>query len=262
MCAWYTGEFVKYRVLPTDGRIPWGQMSDQHKALVDLDRSRNEIALVDLKGGKTLYGIDAMFALTGTWIPLLKLVLNFPGFKGVMNWVYKTISYNRRMMVGGKPASHSTSCEPDFHLTWRLIYLVSSLLVGAAAWYGVGNHIFREESGGWQLLTFTGIGWMAMFAATMILPFRLRMEYLGNLATLLNISTLMFAPGLWLISLAGKNLSGLMFMNVLIVFIAMYLFHERRIANLGLHHRWQWVWLVTSMSSFVAWAIYYGSVNP
>jgi predicted DCC family thiol-disulfide oxidoreductase YuxK len=261
MCAWYTGEFVKHGVLESDGRIPWSQMDAQHAAQVDRDRSRNEIALVDLKTGETLYGIDAMFAMTGALAPVLKPVLRFPAFRFMMKGVYKLITFNRRMMAGGKPGNPATECEPDFNLTWRVIYLGLSLLLGAAAWFGVGNHLFNGVEAGWQLLAFAATGWFAMGATTLVLPFRARMEYLGNLATLLNISSLLLLPGLLLNALAGVALPGLMILNALFAHTVIFLAHERRIAKLGLSYRWQWVWLVISASSLSAWATYFGWIQ-
>lgn len=261
MCAWYTGEFVKHGVLADDGRIPWDQMNGLHQAQVDRERSRNEIALVDLKGGETLYGIEAMFAMTGALAPALKPLLRFPAFKGMMKMVYKLITYNRRMMAGGKPGNRATSCEPDFNLTWRVIYLGISLLFGSAAWFGVGNHLFNGVEAGWQLLAFAATGWFAMAATTLILPFRARMEYLGNLATLLNISGLLLLPCLLLNALAGVNLPGLMILNAIFAHTVIFLAHERRIAKLGLSYRWQWAWLVISVSSLSAWATFFGWIH-
>jgi hypothetical protein len=261
MCAWYTGEFVKHGVLEAEARVPWGQMEDKHRENVDVDRSRNEIALVDLEGGATLYGIDAMFAMTANLAPVLRPFLKLGVVRGGMKIVYKLITYNRRMMAGGAPGTDAKSCEPDFNLTWRMIYLVVSLIAAAGIWFGVGNHLFQDVQGGIGLLAFAGTGWGLMTATTLALPFRQRMEYLGHLATLLNIASLLLLPGLILNALAGVVLPGLMILNAAFAHTFIFVLHEKRIEKLGLSATWSWAWLIIAISSISAWATWFGWIH-
>jgi len=65
LCEWYTGLFVKYKLLEPQGRVEFSKIQPAMLSLLDADRGRNEIPLLDTSSGKVLYGIDALLDILG-----------------------------------------------------------------------------------------------------------------------------------------------------------------------------------------------------
>ena len=69
LCSWYTSLFVKYGLLNPDGRKPFSSLDDILARQIDLDKSRNEIPLIDTVSGKVFYGIDSLLEVLGEKMP-------------------------------------------------------------------------------------------------------------------------------------------------------------------------------------------------
>jgi predicted DCC family thiol-disulfide oxidoreductase YuxK len=72
LCCWYTDAFVQTGLLPQEGRQSFTATQLTSLPQFDLDRSKDEIPLIDNRGGATLYGIDSLVYLLGQrwpWIP-------------------------------------------------------------------------------------------------------------------------------------------------------------------------------------------------
>lgn len=254
MCAWYTGAFVNAGVLEENNRVPWTQMDGAVKQQVDKDRSRNEIALVDKATGETTYGIDSMFILVGSAFPLLKPILKIGVFRFAMRQLYKLITYNRRMMAGKVSSLGEKGCNPDFNLAWRLVYIVLALVVGSFAMLGAGNTFLPDHPAGLELLQIAFTGWGIMGVATLILPFRKRMDYLGNLATLLLIGSAILLPALVIQAIAGQVLPGLTPLAAGIAHTVMIVSHEKRAQQFGIRGFWSTVWIIAFAISLIGWS--------
>ena len=55
MCTLYTSGFIKVKMLDKNGRKPFVTISEEEQNYIDLDKAKNEIALVDTKNKKALY---------------------------------------------------------------------------------------------------------------------------------------------------------------------------------------------------------------
>src|ERR1044072_3571649 len=102
-CEVYTSAFVKVGILRKEERIRFSDLSNQEFILrMDAARQGNEIPLVDLNGGETLYGLDAMLFLLGKkwkWIPK---IFRFRPLYFFFRQFYALISYNRRIILAKK----------------------------------------------------------------------------------------------------------------------------------------------------------------
>src|SRR6185369_3296957 len=98
MCNIYSGAFVKTGMLDRHGRMPYNDISDQVKALIDLNRSRNEIALVDISNNKVIYGLDSLLIILGNNFPFIKIIFRFKPLYWFMKKVYSFISFNRKVI--------------------------------------------------------------------------------------------------------------------------------------------------------------------
>lgn len=127
LCKAYTGAFVKAGMLDENGREAYSSTLPQTCTLINMDRARNEIALVNTRSGQVYYGIDSLFRILGHAFPLLAPVFRLRAFRAVMKQVYSFISYNRKVIIPVK--SSEDGCVPDFNLPYRLAYIVFTWLV-------------------------------------------------------------------------------------------------------------------------------------
>jgi predicted DCC family thiol-disulfide oxidoreductase YuxK len=127
LCKAYTGEFVKTGMLDENGREAYSSATPPTCTLVNMDRARNEIALVNTKSGQVYYGIDSLFRILGNAFPVFAPLFRLSAFRAIMKQVYSFISYNRKVII--PVMSSEDGCVPDFNLPYRLAYIISTWLV-------------------------------------------------------------------------------------------------------------------------------------
>ncbi len=121
MCNWYTQKFVDVGVLPENGRMPFSKLENQFSEILDFNKARHEIPLIDKTTNTVIYGLDAFLLLFVRIFPIFKTFLGNKYIKGVLRIFYKFISYNRRVIVG---ENAKTSTSPNFHFGYRLAYII------------------------------------------------------------------------------------------------------------------------------------------
>ena len=74
LCAWYSGLFVKYKLLAPENRQPFSTASEKLVSLIDFEKGRNEIPLIDSTSGTVLYGLDALLSILGAPYPIIEKI--------------------------------------------------------------------------------------------------------------------------------------------------------------------------------------------
>jgi len=194
MCRWYTSKFVNAGILLEHNRISFAKLEgldlvDQ----IDFEIGRDEIPLVDLGGGKTIYGVDSMVHLLARKLPWLPAVVAFPPINWLMRHLYKLISYNRRIMAPSANQTIKYDCTPHFNWTYRLIYLALTFALGISL---IANYALlflapTVQFGLLSLLLFL-LHQTCIFTKT-----NTKMEYLGQLGTVLTLTAFCLAPALF-----------------------------------------------------------------
>lgn len=203
MCCAYTKAFIKVGLLEEDGRIPFSELAESNLACqLDLDRSRHEIPLVDKNQTETIYGLDSMLTILEQKIPFLVKVARFRPFYLVLEQFYKFVSYNRQIIaakanttgrVNHKMTTNLTKfptqsnhfdCSPDFHLFYRLTYLLFA--------FGLSALIFSQLTIIHTDATLIGC---SLFGLVSFIAFRNNLwDWLGHLGTSLLIGALFLMP--------------------------------------------------------------------
>jgi hypothetical protein len=198
MCCWYTGEFVRLGFLKEEGRRSFSELSESEwMDNIDLDRSRDEIPLIDTAGGDTLYGIDSLSYLLGQRLPFIPKALSYRPLRWFFSRLYKFISYNRREIAASPPSKEGIDCTPHFNLFYRLLYLFFSLSVGAmligkfTMMYLPGTAIYLVP-GVVILLLLPALGWSLQKGVT----------YAGLMSTVILMMGLLLIPAFWWSALA------------------------------------------------------------
>lgn len=146
LCNAYTGCFVKLGWL--NNRTGFAQAGPELMAHIDLDRARHEIPLYDTESKATLYGLDALFLILGTKMPVFKPLFRSRSFRAIVKQLYQIITYNRRIIAGSRAPEQGFDCAPDRNPFYRWVYIV--LATGTAgAWYA-SNWPANDQ--GWYLI--------------------------------------------------------------------------------------------------------------
>jgi predicted DCC family thiol-disulfide oxidoreductase YuxK len=96
-CTWYSGLFVKFGFLNPEGRKAFSEIDESLLSKINLDKSRNEIPLLDTSTNKVVYGIDALLEVLDHKLPFVRTVGNVAPVKWLLKKIYRLISYNRKM---------------------------------------------------------------------------------------------------------------------------------------------------------------------
>ncbi len=187
MCKWYTGAFVQAGLIEDGNRVSFSEL--QSEALVDaldLERSRDEIPLIDLNGQPTLYGVDGLVYLLGKRAPVIPRMMKIAPIDWFFRKLYKLVSYNRRVMAPSAPQKIKYDCAPHFNLKYRLLYLVTGGVVGTLLLKGLFGSLAI-----WGLV---GMGFLPAFLFTR----ERAIEWMGQWSTILLIGGLLTLPGRWL----------------------------------------------------------------
>jgi predicted DCC family thiol-disulfide oxidoreductase YuxK len=185
LCSWYSGLFIKYGFLESNGRKPYSTLDDSLLAKIDSGKSRNEIPLLDTTSGKVLYGIDALLEILDTKIPCIKRTGNVPVIKWFLKKIYKLVSYNRKVIVVKQCGTGQIDCAPDMNYTYRSVWMSLGLLINTLLLFPLHEYLLSPLSfyhlSFWQLQS----GHLALVAVNCILALSFSrnkgFEYLGQI---------------------------------------------------------------------------------
>jgi len=253
MCAIYTSGFIKWGLIGEENRLPFAQLKDQQfVAQMDRERSRNEIPLVDLDGGRTLYGIDAMLFILTQKLPFLRMLFRLRAVDWFFRRLYKLISYNRRVIVGGQYCSTNFDCAPDFNLKYRVVFMLAATTFALWITYLFGKALapafsLDPAAAGLVALAVCGTGWFVHQAyAALLLKGTRRFDYLGHMGMVKITGVLPLLLTIWFGGLAeGTNVLWFGAASVLISGVLMFRQHRRRVRNYEFDPAWTWLWFFT-----------------
>lgn len=251
MCNIYSKGFIKSGMLDESGREAFTELSFKNKNLIDFNRAKNEIALVDHNKNKVIYGLDSLLLIIGNSFPTLGKMARIQPLYWFFKKLYSFVSYNRKQIIPSKNDDENSSCIPDFNLKYRLIYvgfvvLFSGLVLSIfSSKLGLNlNQNFARE----LMICLGQIAWQTLFLR-MYLKEKI-WDYLGNMMTVSLIGNLLLVPVLF------TNLSpyfNLIYFGV-VVFI-MFLEHLRRcrILKLNLLPTISWIIFRLTALAIIIW---------
>ncbi|MBP2616727.1 DCC1-like thiol-disulfide oxidoreductase family protein [Chryseobacterium jejuense] len=131
MCNIYSKGFTTCGMLDTGGREAFTEISVSNKNLIDFNRAKNEIALVDHENNKVTYGLDSLLLIIGSSFPLLEKIARIQPLYWLFKKLYSFVSYNRKQIIPSKKDNTEQSCVPDFNLKYRVAYITFVALFSA-----------------------------------------------------------------------------------------------------------------------------------
>ena len=237
LCQWYTGLFVKYKLLEPSGRIEFSRIDDNMLSLLDVDRGRNEIPLLDTQSGKVLYGIDALLDILGQKMPFVPAIGNLPLVKWFLLKLYKLISYNRKVIVATRCGKGRFDCAPEFNSFYRLLFMTLFFVFNTIMLIPIQEHVLTPVSfyhlDAYQLQYAHLVLVSINCTIALFLDRRLCIEYLGQVNMLALVTILLLVP-LMLINAAvgASELFNLIYLCGLLLFVIKEYFRRMRYAGI------------------------------
>ena len=233
MCNLYTRAFIKTGMLDENGREPYQQMPPEFCALVNRQRSVDEIALVNRTTGEVSYGINSMFTIIGNAYPLLKPLFSFKPFVTLMSKVYAFVSSNRKVIIPVK--KNEAAINPTFKLRYRIAYLVFTGLVTSLILTAYARLLVPVMQAGSVYSAYMICGVQILVQGILIgfVDPTKRWDYLGNMMTISLAGSLLLLPMLLLNNLVPVNIL-VIIAYFMAVTAGMLLEHIRRSRLLGI----------------------------
>ncbi|HEY8399680.1 MAG TPA: hypothetical protein VIK89_00385 [Cytophagaceae bacterium] len=237
MCRLYTGAFIKSGMLDENGRQAYAKMQEEVSCIIDKQRARNEIALVDTRTNTVVYGVDSLFKVIGNSFPLLNKLFNLSWFRFIIRKLYSFISYNRKVIIPDINFEAPNACVPDYHAGYRWLYIVISWLLTSIVLFNYSTYFpaYIPESNALREFFICGGQIFFQFLLVSLLRKGRVMEYLGNMMTVsLGGAFLLLLPML-LVKLGVAVLPELFLIYFVLVVGVMFIEHVRRVKILKLN---------------------------
>ena len=198
LCSWYSSLFVRYGLLPADGRRPFSTLESSLLTVIDTDRGRNEIPLLDTRSGKVLYGIDALLEILGERYNTIKTIGKIKPFHWLLTKLYKLVSYNRKVIVAKKCGKGSIDCSPDMNYRYRMLFLLLTLIFNSVLLFPLNDAVFFSVAGSIVPANKLQAAHFTLVISNCLLALRLSkikaMEYLGQISMLALLTILLLIP--------------------------------------------------------------------
>lgn len=207
LCDWYSALFVKYKLLAPGSRQPFSHLSPELISLIDLDKSRNEIPLINTATGHVRYGIDALLTIFGQRFPLIEKLGRLSPINFLLRKLYKFISFNRKVIVAKRCGPGEIDCTPGMNYFYRLLFMLLFLVFNTVMLWPIHDTILIHLDGitvsSNAVITahFVLIG-INCLAATGLSK-NTAIEYLGQANMLALLTILLLLPLLLFIKLFG-----------------------------------------------------------
>ncbi|WP_143883589.1 DCC1-like thiol-disulfide oxidoreductase family protein [Chryseobacterium binzhouense] len=247
LCNLYSKGFIKSGMLSENGREAFTELSLSNEKLIDLNRAKNEIALVDYKKNTVIYGLDSLLLIIGNSFPTLEKIARIKPLYWFFKKLYSFVSYNRKQIIPSAKDHSVKACVPDFSLKYRLAYITfvtffSSYILSAFSG-NLGLNL-QQNFGRELFICLSQIIWQTIFLKSYLKE--KFWDYLGNMMTVSLIGTLLLIPGLLF---SFNSLSAIVYFGI-VVFI-MFLEHLRRCKVLQLNFLPTISWMIFRITVLV-----------
>jgi len=194
MCNLYSKAFINCGMLDKEGRENFSEMSAQNELIIDYNRAKNEIALINHDKNEVAYGLDSLLVIIGNSFPTLEKIGRLKPVYWFFKKLYSLVTYNRKIIVPSGKLITEKSCVPSFNLKYRLFYIFVALLFSSV----IFSHYFSRIlpiKGNFEFLLVAFL--ITLSFEIIILGFfskRKLFDYLGNFATVILSGALFLLP--------------------------------------------------------------------
>lgn len=240
------GKTIAYRALPAD-----------LQKKVDLNRFRNEMALIDTTEDTSLYGAEGVMVIFNACWPWFRILMRFSVFRFLFRHFYKTIAFNRYVIA---PPDDLINCDcyPETNARYRAGYMAvciagAVLLTGLFGASVSGLYNIPAVTGAGHMLLIAGTGWLFQLLIAYFTSGRQFIDYAGHWATIMFAGVLPLLISGLILPLMHAPSVVLPCISVGISFPLMLYMHIRRARFIGVS---QWLtvfWVISLAATALFW---------
>ncbi|MBO9198991.1 MULTISPECIES: DCC1-like thiol-disulfide oxidoreductase family protein [Niastella] len=198
LCTAYTSAFVKGGLLTREGRQSFTAASPELLHSINWQRSKNEIPLLDPGTRQVWYGIDALLEILGQKCAFIKTIGRVTPINWLLKKLYSFISYNRKVIVAIKTSPLKVDCSPSFNLFYRVLFLITFLVINTLLIFPVHQHLLTQIPG-YSLSVIQLLGLHATMVVlncllALFLPKQTALDYLGQVNMITLVTNLLLIP--------------------------------------------------------------------
>ncbi len=197
MCNIYGKCFSEIGLIDKNTISPYQTIHDFYANQIDMERAKNEIALLDTETATTHYGIDAMIEILAHHSTLFKKFLYSQLIYAFLLRLYRFISYNRKVIYPTLKNENLRDCTPEVNTKYRWFYIIFVAIFTGLVLNQFAFHLNARL--GWEhtwvrefLICFGQIGWQLV--AISFFKKNKRLDYLGNMSTVSMIGGILLLP--------------------------------------------------------------------
>jgi predicted DCC family thiol-disulfide oxidoreductase YuxK len=253
MCATYTNAFVKCGFIKNENRVNFTTITPQLLSIIDIEKSKNEIPVIDSDTNEVYYGIDGLLEILNTKISFIKSLGNVKPIKWFLQKLYKFISFNRRVIVATEPATCNFNCTPQLNVKYRLFFALFFLLFNTIMLFPlhtwvIQNSIFKVDVIQLQIAHFLLVASNLLVA--ICINKRDAIEYIGQVNMLATLVIILFVPLIIINKIANEPL--ILFNNAYMLGLTIFISNEyiRRMKFAHILPNYKWVPIVNAVCIF------------
>lgn len=197
LCSAYTSAFVKTGMLDKEGRKDFSSIAPELLAKIDVNKSVNEIPLIDTKTNEVWYGIDALLEILQQRIPGIREAGNIRPVKWFLQRLYKFISYNRRVIVAAENKNQGFDCTPTFNVKYRFVFLAVFLVFNTMMLFPLQQHVLYKSIFNSNIISLQAVHTafvLINIGIALLLNQKDRFEYLGQINMIALVAMLLCIP--------------------------------------------------------------------
>jgi hypothetical protein len=244
LCAAYTSAFVSTGLINPEGRKDFSHLDEELLPLLDTERCRQEIPVIDRQTRQVWYGIDGLLEILGHKYNWIKNTGHIRPVKWMLYKIYRLISYNRRVIVANAAPAGNFDCTPQFNTRYRTLLLALFLLVNTFLLLPVRDYVMQNSyfsastAFSLQLVHFGLVALNIMLCFS--LPRLTAWEYIGQISMLALCMLLLLLPLVLLNRLLPEmyDLNNLYLGALCCFFIYEY---RRRMRFAGILRQYKWI---------------------
>lgn len=257
VCTSMRNMMVAYTSIPASQITAYKDLSAAELQRIDPERFKNEMALIDLSGGATLYGAEGVAHIFASQYRLIAWLLRFRIPYSIFTFLYN-VQANNRYIMATPYSKFECDCLPAPTLRYRLAYIVITYLIaiGLTALLGMslanlgGTTLSRAAA---QMLLIAGTGWVLQLSLAAAFMRSRKLEYFGHAGSIMVAGLLVLIPWMLLHAVTGITNPWIPAVSMVISSGLMLYLHIGRIRYLKLTQAWTITWFVLLQTTAAAW---------
>lgn len=262
VCSSLRGVVLRLTSIPEVKIKAYKDLTPDLSGHVDPEKFKNVMALIDMSGGKTIYGAEGVAHIFSSQYKIIDFLFRFKSIFKLFNFFYKTSAYNRYIIATPK-SKFKCDCFPDRVVKYRINYIMITLLISVflTAMFGISLRNFfngmQSFEASKQMLLMAGTGWVFQILLTIIILKDKALDYIGHLGSIMVVGLLILVPWMLFYAVSGILNPYLPAFSVIISSACMLYLHINRLKYLELSQGWTISWFLLLQSTALFWIYFF-----